>query len=137
MIKYKQLPAQSFQSPPEKYDMKCLGISLFLGGDISFLTLRFFHSSWDYFIPCPSLFSFPLVGISFLALRFFHSSWGVFHSLPFAFFIPLGGYFIPCPSLFSFPLGGISILALRFFHSLLVFEGPVSRLEKDRDRTGP
>jgi len=38
--------------------MKCLGISLFLGG---------------YFIFCPAHFSFPWGGISFLALRIFHS----------------------------------------------------------------
>ena len=95
IIKYKQLPAQLFLSPQEKYDMKCLGISLFLGGGISFLTLRFFHSPW----------------------------W-VFHSLPSVFFIPLGGYFIPCPLYFSFPalcifhsLGGYFIPYPSLFHS--------------------
>ena len=78
---YKQLPAQFFLSPQEKYDMKCLGISLFLGGGhfipypslFSFPALCIFHSLGGYFIPCPLYFSFP-------ALRFF---------------IPFGGYFIP------------------------------------------
>jgi hypothetical protein len=116
MIKYKQLPAQSFQSSQVKYDMKCLGISLFFGGEvfhsslfaffiplggISFLAICFFHSLGGHFISCPLHFSFP---------------WRIFHSFPFAFFIPLRDIsFLPLRIFHS--LGGYFIPCLHFFHS--------------------
>jgi hypothetical protein len=129
MIKPGQLPAQSFQSPPEKYDMKCLGISLLLGGVFHSCPLHFSFSPRGHFIPAlrifhylrvfhslPLLFSFPPRGHFIPALRIFHYL-RVFHSLPCFFHFPPGGisflpfaFFIPCPLHFSFPLGSISFL---------------------------
>ena len=75
MIKPRHLPAQFFQSPQEKYEMKCLGYFILA---CFILCLRFFI-----------IFSFFASLISFLCLCFF---------ITFSFFCQ--SYFILLPVLF-------------------------------------
>ena len=93
--------------------MKCLSISLFLGGLFQSLPSAFSFPLRGYFNPHPLLFHSPWEGISILTLRIFHSPWGVVSILTLHFFIPLGRVFQSLPCTFFIPLGGL-------FQSLLV-----------------
>ena len=92
MIKPRHLPAQFFQSPQEKYEMKCLGYFILA---CFILCLRFFI-----------IFSFFASLISFLCLCFF---------ITFSFFCQ--SHFILLPALFH----NFIILLPVLFHNLYIY----------------